>query len=168
MAGLNIFHKYYTMDPKTEGLLSSGRGFADGMIVLIASPDGRVDMSRNLSEPWMQDRALENNCWAKISEIKFVGSSVSFVATYEDGTMRKRSSHVDTAWLVKIDSLPKKESTIGEEADRINNKSREELRLAIYRLVSSAMRKQGITYHGESATVSTVSGDVTDEIMKLL
>lgn len=162
---LNLVHKYYPMDPKTEDLISNGIDLKNGMVVLIAGPDVRVETSKSLSEPWVMDRALENNRWALISEIEFAGSTVSFVATYEDGTKRKRSSSVFYAWLVKLDSLPSEKV----EGVPIESESEKELRTRIYLLVKRAMHDQDVaTYRRETSGMNMVADQTTDEIMKLV
>jgi hypothetical protein len=97
--------KFYTMDPKTEDLLFSGRDLANGMVILVADSDSRQNLKR-LDADWELDRAFENNRWAKVTNLQVLGNSLSFVAVYEDGSKRIRSCSVSYAWFVKLDSVP--------------------------------------------------------------
>lgn len=110
MSSYNFVPKFYTMDPETEEFLSDGKKLENGMVVLIASSNLRVNVDKAL-EDWELDRALQRNRWAKISDLEFrtyVGDELlSFVATYENGTKRKwESIGVQRAWYVKRDSIP--------------------------------------------------------------
>lgn len=101
--------KYFQMDPETDDLLPTGDKLEVGMVVLIedytkriAIPEGGVVTLNGVS----QYLALESNRWCRISDVKVVGMSLSFVATYADGTKRKRFESVTNAWYVKKDSKP--------------------------------------------------------------
>lgn len=120
MASLFV-DKYYDMDPQFEDLLPDGTYLQDGMVVLLEDSMLRADPSRaeNVHEI---ERAKEANRWATVSHVKVtkrwahnehgdaLGETsplVSFVATYGDGTKKKRSYDASYAWIVKLDSMSK-------------------------------------------------------------
>ena len=112
--------KFYEMDPQFEDLLPDGTYLQDGMVVLVEDSFIRADPSND--NKYEIERARETNRWATVSHIKVMkrwehddmgrvlGESsplVSFVATYGDGTKKKRSYDASYAWIVKLDSMPK-------------------------------------------------------------
>lgn len=102
--------KFYAMDSKTDDLLPYGTQLENGMIVLIDSSKQRVDTSREM-EPWEEERALECNRWATITDLEVInsGCSIRFIAVYEDGSKRKREHAINVSWLVKLHSFPEVE-----------------------------------------------------------
>lgn len=117
----NMFEqKYRDMQPETEDLLIDGRHLQNGMVVLIEAASIRADMSivasTILSNPADLNRAKVFNRWCEVSDVKIDNAFgvVSFVATYPDGTKRKRNEPIDLAWFVKLDSLPKEEPSLGD------------------------------------------------------
>lgn len=98
--------KFYRMDPETEDLIAKSTGLREGMRVLIESNGLRQDTS-TLNEDWKVSRAFENNRWCVVSEIHRYGADIWFTGVYDDGSkIRRGSFHVNTAWLVKLDSIP--------------------------------------------------------------
>ncbi|QAY17192.1 hypothetical protein SEA_MADAMATO_74 [Streptomyces phage Madamato] len=101
--------KYYVMDPDTEEIIFDAKSLADGMEVLIGDPNERARPEKDLDGDWGQDRLLERNRWCTVSKVTMIpgtANSVQFLATYEDGTQRKRSYSVQQSWIVKKDSIP--------------------------------------------------------------
>jgi hypothetical protein len=100
----SLMPKYYRMNPKFEEVLPSGSHLSNGMTVLIENPDNRTTINDfdDLSD-WLKDRALESNRWCTISNLHEVngGTSIRFVATYEDGCQRIRTLAASHAWIVK-------------------------------------------------------------------
>jgi len=107
--GNRFVSKFFQMDPKTEDLLSNGSMLKEGMVVMIEDDFGRVDVERDTKvERYDLARALENNRWCTVSEIETHSQNydiISFVATYEDGTKKKRTFNKSYAWYVKLDSI---------------------------------------------------------------
>lgn len=98
--------KHYEMDPETEDLLFDATQLANGLTVLIETPDLRVFPEHTDSLP-ERERALRWNRWMTISDLTIdeVADEVLFIATYEDGTKKKITTSADYAWYVKKDSL---------------------------------------------------------------
>jgi hypothetical protein len=113
--------RFYRMDPKTEDLLPSGAELADGMKVLIEDPDERAVIKDDM-EDWELDRALVRNRWCEVTYLstRSSGTSISFVAVYEDGTKRKREYSARESWFVKKDSIPDPVAAEEKEAKRYN------------------------------------------------
>lgn len=99
--------KYYVMDPETEELVFDAMDLRNGMVVLIADPDERTRPELGNDRDWEMDRLLERNRWCTVSKIDVSPetNSVYFLATYEDGTQRKRQYSITQAWLAKKDSV---------------------------------------------------------------
>lgn len=97
--------KFYQMDPRTEELIPDGRILSDGMVILLADPNHRGRPEKMSAADWELDRVMERNRWCTISNVSIRGNLLTFVATYEDGTKRKRSESTDTPWLVHKDSI---------------------------------------------------------------
>ena len=99
--------KYYVMDPETEEVVFDGKSLADGMVILIADPNERARPEKDLDGDWGQDRLLERNRWCTVSKVVVEPgvNSLYFLATYEDGTQRKRSYSIQQSWIVKKDSI---------------------------------------------------------------
>lgn len=122
---VNIVPKFRQMDPETEDLLPGGNYLANGMRVLFANPDER-GRPEDL-EDWARDRALERNRWCTVTNLKIKGHSVKFVAVYDDGTKRVRSTAIQDSWLVKKDSIEESQNL----AAGLRNK--------VYEIVEEAM-----------------------------
>lgn len=93
---------HYVMDPDQETLLTSGFLLKDGMVILIENPNMRQDLDKlETQSNWAL--ALERNRWMTISQVHMgpAGVSVTFVATYDDGSQRKLRFDNHHAWLVK-------------------------------------------------------------------
>jgi hypothetical protein len=100
--------RYREMDPTTEKLLFDGSRLRNGMVVLYASPESRVEVREGMNEGEL-DTARERNRWFIVSELTIsIGSpgSVAFIATYFDHTERKIEETMSSPWLVKRDSIP--------------------------------------------------------------
>lgn len=112
--------KFYEMDPQFEDLLPNGTHLKDGMVVLLEDSLHRADPSRINENPYEAEKARAVNRWATVSHVEVIqrwerndhgevigGYSplVTFVATYGDGTKKKRSYDASFAWIVKLDSL---------------------------------------------------------------
>lgn len=114
--------KFYQMDPKHEDLIADGSELKEGMVVMIGDKMFRADMNHlsHHPHPYLHERAMENNRWCTISQIKILerfyidmmgramsqaSPVVTFVATYADGVKIKRSFPADCPWIVKKDSL---------------------------------------------------------------
>lgn len=113
----NYVSKFREMDPKTEDLIVDGCDLKNGMRVLVAGSMFREDTSWVDAPPsdYRLDRAKETNRWCTVSHLTYSGDIVSFVATYDDGTKRKRTYHCRHAWFVKLDSIPKTLAETSEE-----------------------------------------------------
>lgn len=101
--------KYYEMDPKTVDLLANGSKLKNGMVVLIEDFMTREDPEnqKHDSEDYRKytyQRLLENNRWAKVSDLRVKNGLVEFVATYIDGTKKHRRFAESYAWFVLLDS----------------------------------------------------------------
>jgi hypothetical protein len=131
--------KFYTMDPKNEDLLFSGRALANGMVVLVADSDSRQNLKR-LDADWELDRAFENNRWAKVTNLQIIGNNLSFVAVYEDGSKRVRTCSANYAWFVKLDSVPDVVLAEEKEAQKYNS---------VLELVEAAMQRQADATHNK-------------------
>jgi len=132
----NLVQSNYKMDPETDEYLASSKQLMDGMVVLIADELARVDLARTVVSDHMTNRALTFNRWCTVSNVHPLNESVTlFVGAYEDGTKRNRVAPNDSAWLVKINSLP-------ELQDPTQHPKYE----AIRELVKEAM-----TQHGKSS-----------------
>lgn len=99
--------KYYMMDPATEFMIPTSDLLQNGMEVLIAHPDSRVNTLHIAggSEERLFDRALERNRWCKVSNLRSKDGTYTFTATYSDGTQRTRVVYVTEAWFVKLSSV---------------------------------------------------------------
>jgi hypothetical protein len=92
--------KFYRMNPETEILVPDGHSIRPGMVVLIEDADSRVKIKDQMEE-WEEYRALAANRWCTVSDIAINGQFIVFTGTYEDGSQRRRSTSVESAWLVK-------------------------------------------------------------------
>lgn len=99
-----LVDQHYEMNPETETILFDGTYLRDGMKVLIESPALRAHVKRenDVNTPI----ARVTNRWCVVSHVRNETGFTSFIATYDDDVMRKRSYPIDIAWLVKKDSLP--------------------------------------------------------------
>jgi hypothetical protein len=100
-----IVNKFYEMDPETDTLLFDSTSLVDGMMILAANPEDRADNPGEHTTPLRTDLAREKNRWCIISDIayeKYEGETrVSFIATYRNGSKRKRTCETTTPWLVR-------------------------------------------------------------------
>lgn len=98
--------RHYVMDPEHEDLLWSGADLRVGMVVLIEDELLRGDPGS--SDDYNKSRADEANRWCTVERIELSNSGqlVTFLATYGDGTKRKRAYAASYAWLVKLASMP--------------------------------------------------------------
>lgn len=100
--------QYAPMNPETEFLIPNAKLLQNGMEVLVAEPMYRENKySIERGEDSGIDHALERNRWCKVSHlaIDYQNKVYTFIATYSDGTQRKRTSGAYWAWLVKLDSV---------------------------------------------------------------
>jgi len=103
---------YYEMDPGTDDLLFSGEALMNGMVVLQAYMDRRVDLkppgkwfgSRKLTKVELFQARIENR-WCRVTDLSIVGHHLQFLAIYADGTKYVRSYNALRPWLVKLSSL---------------------------------------------------------------
>jgi hypothetical protein len=148
--------KYYVMDPMSEELLFDGTALQEGMRVLIERTESREEITERMA-PGKLDNARWNNRWCTIKQIDIRGENVSFLAVYDDHTVKKRVHNVHFPWLVKIDSLPDPKR---EKHD------------AIYRLVYQGLQYESSLAYTEEATpgdnITKRAGNVTDKILELL
>lgn len=105
--------KYYQMDPRTEDLLYDGSGLIEGMVVLIESPDQRVDVDEELIGVRLE-RAMRYNRWALVTHIELNEALVEFIAVYQDGSKKKISVDRSWGWYFKISQL---DVELEDEAD---------------------------------------------------
>lgn len=147
--------KFYKMNPETEDMLPNGTHLANGMKVLINDSSQRMRVGDGMKD-WEIDRALTNNQWCTVSnvKVKYHGyeSVVSFIGTYEDGTKRGRTNSTAYTWLVKLDSIG---DAMVQSTERYG---------AVYRLVKRAMHQVDITDANEEAVVEAT----TKQILGLL
>lgn len=123
-----IVDQYFVMDPETDDLLPKTTFLANGMVVLVASPRLKANISR-IDEAWVKDRALKENRWCRVTEFERIHETneYRFVGVYADGTKRVRQATAYEPWIVKMDS-------IGESAELATRRYKE-----IYDLVATAM-----------------------------
>jgi hypothetical protein len=101
---MNMADKYCQMDPAVEDLVRA-KGLKNGMVVLNANSNRRVDVeSDNLVKKELE-LALKENRWGTISGVEHFEGNVYFCTTYHDGTKSERCESQFTPWLVKLDSL---------------------------------------------------------------
>jgi len=117
MSEFNIVAKYYQMDPETEDMLPNGGAIKNGMVVLIADPNNRFAV-KETDLDWEMDRILERNRWAKVSHVIGDGTTVVFIAEYEDGTKKQRMMGFKSAWLVKKASIPSESAWIRDITEK--------------------------------------------------
>jgi hypothetical protein len=149
-----IVDKFYVMDPLTEELLMDGTMLREGMFVLIDRTESREEITSELKGSKL-DNARYNNRWCWIKNIVIRGEQISFMATYEDHTAKKRVVNVNYPWLVKIHSLPDPQR---EKYD------------AVYQLVyQGLMYQDSLTYHqeGTSDSMTKRAGEIADKIVAL-
>jgi hypothetical protein len=131
---LQCVPKYYNMNPETEDVVPNGRHLVDGMKVLIENVEERF-RPENATKDYEIARLLERNRWAVVSEFEYSPEfrSISFIATYDDGTKVQRRTSAINAWLVKLDSFP--DPVLAEEkaAQKYNS---------VLELVKGAMMEQ--------------------------
>lgn len=96
--------KFYQMDPETEDVFPNGSFLSNGMKVLLEDPAKRTKVDGDL-EDWQEARALEDNRWCVVERLVVLGTQVTFVGVYEDGTKRTRRLEMSNSWIVKIDSI---------------------------------------------------------------
>jgi hypothetical protein len=126
-----LVNPFYEMDPKTEDIVFDGTRLKNGMNVLIASAAMRAQFDFGSEElaPVLLDLALERNRWCIISHVTIDNDAVfplvRFIATYPDGTKRKRVHGIHQAWLVKLDSIP--QSAEEESTDAPNESASEQI-----------------------------------------
>lgn len=156
--------KFYTMDPATEDLLPDAEYLVDGLVVLSGEPSDRVDLA-NRTDEWMTDRAYERNRWARVSHVVRIRDGrrdeVAFVATYADGTKRKRRVLPKSAWLVKKDSIQTGLLRMDVGGDTKLKR--------IQWVIEEAMREQdAATRHGQSSRVKGVAESGARKILEIL
>lgn len=148
--------KYYVMDPGIETILYDGTSLQDGMIVLIDRTESREELREKMT-PAQLDNARWNNRWAKIDRIEIRGENISFFATYEDHTVKKRVVNVHFPWLVRLDSIPVP-----------NQKLHDDIFRTVY---------QGLQYQDSLATsdvavpgdsIHNRAGKITDDILAMV
>lgn len=113
--------KFYEMNVEDDELLSTGDKLRNGMVVLLEDSMMRGDpnQDRELSG-YDLERLREVNRWCVVSDIevtrrwqeddmgRVIGETsplISFVATYPDGTKKKRRYDSSYAWFVKKFSM---------------------------------------------------------------
>lgn len=152
--------KFYKLDPDTEDLLPSGSHLANGMVVLIGSPERRDRPEHNDSD-WMNDRIQERNRWCTVTNLEFsrqdLRHQISFVGVYEDGSKRKRTYHVSDSWIVKITSIA---DSLGLALKTL--KRRDEIEQLVEQAIYAAK------FGDESRTHDEISSETTTKILGLL
>ncbi|WPJ30603.1 hypothetical protein [Streptomyces phage Psst4] len=152
--------KYYVMDPEIEEIVFDGKSLADGMVILIADPNERARPEKDLDGDWGQDRLLERNRWCTISKVTVEAevNTLYFLATYEDGTQRKRSHSIQQSWIVKKDSVA---ASLDVTTERYMN---------VYNLVLDAMRESenSAAYPNHEYNATVIAEDTTKQILGLL
>lgn len=101
----HIVDKFYAMDPDTDEFLPDGKHLKNGLCVLIEDSNKRAS-TNDMAQDWGWDRALKENRWCTVTELKFLVSDthIQFIGVYEDGTKRVRKHMMDEPWLAKISS----------------------------------------------------------------
>lgn len=135
MSEQNFVPQYYQMNPETDDMLPNGGKIKNGMVVLLASPKLRYDITKKNPLDWQLDRMLERNRWAQVSHVISDGTTVVFIATYEDGTKRQVLADFQSAWLVKKNSLDGNQGSLFE-----HDSTYEVKRTEIYALVLGVMQ----------------------------
>lgn len=95
--------KWYEMDPEVEELIYDGTELVEGMVILIESPEMRVDVREVLTDEQLF-RARRTNRWMMISRIMLSPdrTHVTFLAEFEDGVKSKLDFEVRESWLCKF------------------------------------------------------------------
>lgn len=105
MTFTKLVTKFHQMDPNTEDLIANGSKLNEGMVVLIEDSMLRADIPNSgidaITRDYDRERALENNRWAKVSDVRVdLGNrQVQFTATYADGSKKSRQYALSYAWL---------------------------------------------------------------------
>lgn len=144
MTDHNFVERYYQMNPETEDMLPNGGAIRNGMVVLIADPNKRAIVKETALD-WEMDRVLERNRWAKVSHVIGDGSTVMFIAEYEDGTKKQRMMAFRSAWLVKKASMPDEASEIREITVK---------QTKVLSLVRQAMKKVQLSTSSDEHTIA--------------
>lgn len=102
--------KFYQMDPEVDRLLFDGTRLRNGMWVMIAEPDMRVETEAPITPVGgAYAYARKYNRWTEVSELEvqyFDGERmVAFIGTYDDGTQSKFRVDLNYSWWVKLHSL---------------------------------------------------------------
>lgn len=109
----DVVPRYYEMNPYYDDLLWADE-LVDGMLVLHSNTGSRFDEDN----PTLYGAGLlENNRWCTVNKLRTDEGLVHFVGVYSDGLMRIRRSQATTGWLVKKNSIPKREAEPEEFQD---------------------------------------------------
>lgn len=145
----------YQIDTETE-FRCSGSRLKDGLRVLILDQGSKLNLAKLMREngphPADLQKALRYNRWCTINDVQYFSDQVTFLATYEDGTMMQMTMPQYMSWIVKKDSTD------------VHTKKR----AAVEQLIKDMLLQQdSATYHCKSEDAPK-PGDVTDAIYKIL
>lgn len=102
-----LVDQYYEMDPKTEIILS-GRELQNGMVVLIADPEKRRQVTGDLTNP--SQELLKYNRWWTVSWVEKGATKgravVSFLGRQGDEPFDEAvlQEDIKVEWIVKVNS----------------------------------------------------------------
>lgn len=101
---MNEFHgRFFRMNPATETLVFDGTYLRDNMVITVGDSSCRFELT-DAMDPYQLDQAEILNCWYRVSHVTCGERYVSFIATYDDGYMRKLAFPIGQPWLVKRNS----------------------------------------------------------------
>jgi hypothetical protein len=108
VAYLDEFVEKNFVPPRQDEIMVDGSNLKNGMRVLIADPESRVELHYLVDEspsPMTVFTARKYNRWCTVSNVRRTGSKVSFTGTYNDGAMYRHSTPHESVWYVTRDSM---------------------------------------------------------------
>lgn len=158
----DIVEQNYEMDPETDDIFTSDM-LQYGMRVLVENPQDRESLkSMSLMErlgiefdKTNLSRIRKLNRWCTVSHMRLTGDMVTFIGTYEDGVKCLRTASVNSAWIVKKDSIPAESDTEAEMWSKISTI-----------MVEAAMIDRRFTDSERDRVVGSV-GHYVDKVMEI-
>lgn len=93
----------YVFNPKNEYFIETGTELRDGMVVLVANDNLRIERKRFDLDDRTRLRAKIENRWCKISRLDQSDKYyVRFTAVYGDGMVVERELARNMGWYVKL------------------------------------------------------------------
>jgi hypothetical protein len=110
-----FIEQYYEMVPETEDVMPSGEDLEEGMRVVVEDPTSRKNLDElryhiergTAFSPALLATARMTNRWCEVTDVAIWDDEgyITFVGVYDDGVKRQRKHPIDTAWIVKKDSI---------------------------------------------------------------